>query len=140
MAAYKTIDIIGAVDHAKLCDDQQIVLQAQTLAAAAIRGEQLLLRFTLYMAAHDDTVFNIPAGAGLEFVLTDGYQATLESQVLAYADDTEFDSTLWGSWSKSGGKVCCAVSLNTSNLLAALGSDASATYHAALLMTPPGGS
>lgn len=140
MPTYREIDIHGVVDYAQLASSQQLRLATNTLTDQPIRGDQILLKFTLYQAEGATTPFAIPAGAGLELVITANYEATVESEVLCYADDTQFDPTLWADFDRTVGKVAVLLDTNTTNLLTELGTSANGTYHVALIMTPPGGS
>ncbi len=140
MSVLKIIDLYAAVDIAELTTTQARRVPANEWPSGRItRGDELNLRW--HMFSHESALgtFAIPLGAGLEFVVSTTFQIYDDSQILAYAPDSEFDPALWASYDRASGLVACRVNTNTTNMLAAMGTDDEQTYYAALIMTPPGG-
>lgn len=137
MASFKIADIYAGVSEALLCTSAGDPLPDNRATVRLIRGDVLLLRFHLFEALRSIVPFNL-AGGQFEFVTATRYAVTSESDVMLYADYTEFAPSLWPLWSLASGRIACLVNSNTTNLMAALGTTASVDYIAALRWFPPG--
>jgi len=139
MATRRTIPVSGAVDHAKLTDALGNLLSLNEFTGVVIRGDEIVFQFTLFQEAGSVVPYDIPNAAGLELIITSAFQVNQSSQVVMYADDTQFQASLWADFDRDTGKVACQVTANTINLLAALGTAATGTFRCALIMTPVAG-
>ena len=140
MATFKTIDVFAAVDRAILTDSQGTPILSNLFNGSIVRGDPTLLRFTLFAAADSTTPFVIPSDAGLEFVISNAFSITsgLSTNLLAYADDGDFDPVDWVDFSRSGGKVSCSLDTNKTNLKTALGTSENGDFFGSLTLMPAG--
>jgi hypothetical protein len=105
-----------------------------------IRGDQVLLRWKLWQAENLVTGMNLTNVDGFEFVATvrSVFGVRKAADVLLYASSSQFKPTDWtgsGGWSLANGRICCRANTNTTNLLAAIGTEETLLIRAGLFAT-----
>jgi hypothetical protein len=114
MATRKTVDIYAAVDSGRLTDASAVELRDNVLPHNLYRGDELLLRFTLFGTAGSTTAFALPLDSFMECAVA---ETTLPDDYMAYSDDAQFVAADWSAYDKAGGKVSCRMSTNTTNMI-----------------------
>jgi len=113
------------------------VLKSNILPQQPVRGDQVLLRLTLYTNYQTTTAYALPTGGMLEFVIARVYGAGT-NDLKVYSSDALFRPTDWkGVYSFTNGKICCRLDLDTDGLVDDLGTtEDSALYYCELVLTP----
>jgi len=138
MPTFKTIDLYASVADAKLTDSEARVSRSGVFPSEVIFGEVVLLRWTIYETSDSTTAFALAAGDGIEFIISDRYNAA-ESQILVYSHTRDSVSGDWGDYDKSAGKISQRVNFNTEKLRDHLGTSASKSDLIGELVIVPAG-
>jgi len=137
----KTIDINAAFDFASVTDTQAILTQGNRFTRTIVRGDELLLRWTMQAFANDATAPDLSDVVGLEFVAIQqgAYGARDSADVVLYSSDNQFNPADWPEYDLSAGKFCCRVNTNTTNLSTAIALEDSLVIEAGVYAThaPP---
>jgi hypothetical protein len=132
-AIRKIITMRAAVDFAVRSDTTSDNVAVNEFTV--IRGDELLIRWTLFRQLGSTAGFSIDESAGLEFVAALNPDA-VGHQICMYSDDGKFISTDWTDFDRANGMVSCRVSTDTTNLIDAMSGNETRTIPAALIMTP----
>jgi len=135
MATRKVIDLYVAADTGRLTDASAVTLRDNIVSARIIRGDELLIRWTIFATENSTTAFALPLDSGLECAIA---ETVRPSDYMGYSQDTDFVAADWSSYSKANGKVCCRMSMNTTNLIDNIVSATSKDYLIELVMTEEG--
>ena len=138
MPTFKTIDLYASVADAKLTDSSSRVSRAGVFPSQIIFGEVVLLRWTVFETSDSTTAFAIGANDGLEFIISDRYNAS-ESQILVYSHTRDSISGDWSDYDRSAGKVSMRVNFNSDALSTHLGSNANKSDLIGELVIVPSG-
>jgi hypothetical protein len=133
----KILDVNSAFEVAKAASLQSVLAAGNQLPRPLIRGDQILLRWRIFKGANDSTPVDLSEVDGFEFVATkiDVFGARTSGDVLLYSADTQFRPGDWTGWSLANGRISCRVNTNTTNLLAAIGTEDTLVIRGGLFAT-----
>jgi hypothetical protein len=133
----KILDVNSAFEVAKAASLQSVLAAGNQLPRPLIRGDQVLLRWRIFKGANDSTPVDLSEVDGFEFVATkiDVFGARTSGDVLLYSADTQFRPGDWTGWSLANGRISCRVNTNTTNLLAAIGTEDTLVIRGGLFAT-----